>query len=711
MRRYALLLPLLAIGAAARAPFRLENLLPETTLLFAETPSASDFRAAFKKTPLHALFQEEEVRQFADSAITGFLKETADFRREFEKALGIPWDSAWELPTGQIAFAASTILQEKDSQPDLVLTLDCAGRRATLQKALAFVRERHDARAAEKAKVWKTGDVEVLSGALNRDLPWHAAVLDDALVVTTWKGRMEQIVGALRQPPAKPLSRSTTFTKAREKSGGKELFLYADLAGFVRGVEERLGDDAKKVVRALGLQGFTTAAGGLSFGPRFVKERFFLGTAGERKGLAKLLSLKGAAHGFEAAPEGSLQYLSFSIDAGELYDTVLEILKGSNEIDYQQALDRIDRFEKESGISLRNDLFPAFGPRITSYSALPREGFLPDSVTCFEIKDAARFDKCLKAALRNLGAELGPIDFRGKRIECLKFTAPAEFDPLRMILSSLYILRDGEKLYVTGIASVAFGYGAANALKREILRRERPRLSASAPVREWLGGKTDGASLVLYWDLERTFTHAYNTSAPLVVMFQGLLRTLGLRADLMRLPLGETIGRHLGASVHLVHAEPDGLRVDGFSASGMSITTLAFAGAAAVVAYPAVARSLEEGKTASCLSTCYSVYFAAVNHQQQKQKFPAKTGADFVKELRDLGFLREDPVCAHAGKSAFRGPAKDVNQMADTDVIFCDEPGSHPDGSINVVRKNGQIETLKAGHPDIKKALETTKGD
>ncbi len=711
MRRLALLLPLLAAGATPRAPFRLQDLLPEGTLLFAGIPSADSFRESFRKTRLHRLFQEEEVRQFMDSALEALLKESEALRKEFERSTGVSWDRAWELPAAQVAFAVPSIAQEGDRQPDLVLSLDCPGRRQTLLKALAFARETHDKRAKAKAEVWTATNVEVVSGAFDRDLRWHAAVIDDALVVTTWKGRMEQLVAALRRGQPAPLSKSAVFRKAEEKSGAKELFLFADLAGFVKGVEERLGDDERRIVRALGFHGLTWAAGGLAFGPASVHERLFVGTTPERKGLAKLLSLKGPAAGFDAAPGDALQFLSFSIDVAELYDTVLEMYKGADELGFRQVMDEVDKFEKESGVSLKNDLFPAFGPRVTAYSALPQEGLVPDSVTSFEIRDAARFDKVLRAALKNLDADLGALEFRGKTINYLKFRRPAGFDGLRMALSTLYFMRDGDRLVTTGLASLAVGYGGANALKRDILRRERPRLSASPAARDWLGGGTDGASLVLYLDLERSFTHAYNTLAPFLTLFKGTLRGLGLEADLTRMPLGETIGRHLAQTVHLVRVEPDGLRADGISASGTSVTTVAFLGAAAVVVYPALVKSLETSKTTQCLSACYSVYFAAVNHHQQKKKYPAGTGAAFVKELRDLSFLQADPVCAHAGKAAYRGPARDVNQMGDTDVIFCDEPGNHPDGSINVVRKDGTIETLKADHPDFRKALETTKAE
>ena len=69
----------------------------------------------------------------------------------------------------------------------------------------------------------------------------------------------------------------------------------------------------------------------------------------------------------------------------------------------------------------------------------------------------------------------------------------------------------------------------------------------------------------------------------------------------------------------------------------------------------------------------------------------------------------EDPACPVSG-GAYRGPAKDVNAMADLDVIFCDEPTNHKDGSINVLRRNGSMATLKPNDPEYKKALETTKG-
>jgi len=340
------------------------------------------------------------------------------------------------------------------------------------------------------------------------------------------------------------------------------------------------------------------------------------------------------------------------------------------------------------------------------YSALPPDGVIPDGVTGLEIRDAARFDKCLQAALKRLPAELGEMEFKGKKIQYFKFAERADFDPARMFLSTIYFLRDGDKLVVSSFIG---GFGAANALKRHVLRQERPNLATQPSVVSWMGGKTDGASLVVYLDIARAFTTYYNTLAPMTTYFKDMLRSEGAGVDLMKLPLGETIGRYLGQTIHKVSVEPDGLRVDGISASGTTLMTTVYAGAAALVLFPAVQRAAEDTKLSGCRSQSSTVYFAVLNHHEEKKKYPDKTGAEFFKQLKELEYLPEEPACPIAG-GAYRGPAKDVNQMADTDVIFCDEPTNHKDGSINVLRRNGTMATLKPDDPEYKKALETTKG-
>ena len=710
MRKLALLLPLLAVGAAPRAGFKLESLLDQDALLFAEIPSARDFRVTFKKTPLYRFFQDEEIRAFAGEALEGAVKGFGDLTRELEKEVGVSWGGLWELADGQIALGMPTLMRGDPDQPDLVLTLDCTGKRDTLRKGIALLKRHYEAHHKEKAEVWKIGDDEIVSGRLNADLSWNVAVLDDTLVLATWKGTMLDIVTSFRKGQPRPLARSAALLQARGKAGAKELFLYANVPGFLKQAEEKLGEQERNWVKALGLEGFTYAAGGLEIRDGSVKERFFLAASGKKTGLAKFLSLKGAAPGFETAPEQALVFTSFSIDSIELYDTLLEMVKNADAFEHQRLLDQIDQFERDAGFSLRKDLLPALGSRVSSYSALPREGLFPDSVTTFELKDAARFDRCVKALRKNLGAELAAIDFNGKKIEYFKFVQPGGFEPVRILLSALYFVRDGDRLHVSGAGLGLGGAGSPNALKRHLLRAGRRTLAEAPAVKAWLAGKTGGASLVVYTDIGRLVSVYYNTLAPFLPPFRSMVRSLGVQADLMKLPLGETFGKYLGQAIHRVEIRPDGLQIDGISASGTTLTTVIYAGAASIVLLPAILKMREDAKSSACMSQCTGVFFAVMSYRSQKRKYPEKTGDAFVKDLVDQGLLAEDPVCPHSGKAAYRGPAKDVNTMNPNDVIFCDEPGNHPDRSISVLRKNGRMERLDPSHPDYRKALETTKG-
>ncbi|HEX7901957.1 MAG TPA: hypothetical protein VF950_29630 [Planctomycetota bacterium] len=705
MTRALVLATLALLAGAPRADFRLEERLPATSLVFAEIPSAAAFREGFKKTRLYSFFKDEEIRAFAGETLDAALRNIENLTADFEKETGVAVDRAWELPGGQVAFALPAV-PELGAVPDALLTADCPGKRDVLLKIAAFARKSHDARSKDKAQTYKIGDVDVLTGAFVTDVVWHLAVFGDVLAVGTTRAALEHLAGPA---PAAPLAKSADFLKAREKSGAKELFFFADIAGFLRQATPKLAEHEKKLFGALGLDGFTYAAGGLAFGDGKVVERFFLGTGAQRRGLAKFLSLKGAAPGFETAPADAIHFVSLSIDLAELFDTVLEIAAQADPPAALRLKDQLADLEKQAGVTLKGDLFPALGHAVSAYAALPGDGLLPEAVTTFQIRDAARFDACLQAALRNIPAKLGAIEFKGRKIEYFNFEGPSGFDPTRMLLSNLYWMRDGDRLHVSGLVSLAWGFGSANSLKRHVLRREKPTLAAAPSIKDWVGGKTDDASLVFYLDLERGFTAFYNTVAPITLFFRDGLHQSGAGVDLMKLPLGETVGKYLSQVVHRVKVEPDGLRVEGVSASGASLMTIVYAGAAVAAVFPAVARAEENAKTSACLAQQSGVYFALTQHQVDKNALPKQTGADFLKALKDGGYLDDVPVCPHAGLPAYRGPAKDVNTMDDLDVFFCDEPGNHPDGSINVVRKNGAMEALRQDHPDYAKALKTTK--
>ncbi|MFN3486517.1 MAG: hypothetical protein ACK44W_13700, partial [Planctomycetota bacterium] len=143
---------------------------------------------------------------------------------------------------------------------------------------------------------------------------------------------------------------------------------------------------------------------------------------------------------------------------------------------------------------------------------------------------------------------------------------------------------------------------------------------------------------------------------------------------------------------------------------GRRLAAWGIAAAAAAVAVPAALRVRENARLSECQAQCSGVFFALASYHAEHGKYPDGAGPALLKQLLDAEELGEEPRCPYTGTPSFRGPARDMNLLEDTDVIFCDEPRNHPDGSINVLRKNGKVETLRPGTPDYDKALQTTKG-
>lgn len=81
--------------------------------------------------------------------------------------------------------------------------------------------------------------------------------------------------------------------------------------------------------------------------------------------------------------------------------------------------------------------------------------------------------------------------------------------------------------------------------------------------------------------------------------------------------------------------------------------------------------------------------------------WPRETGSAFWRKMTD-----SPPKCPVDG-SSYRGPAKDANFLSDGDPLgAC--IGHHPDGSANVLRKSGSVETVRPEDPLYRQALQTT---
>ncbi len=105
------------------------------------------------------------------------------------------------------------------------------------------------------------------------------------------------------------------------------------------------------------------------------------------------------------------------------------------------------------------------------------------------------------------------------------------------------------------------------------------------------------------------------------------------------------------------------------------------------------------------------------------QSMPDASGPEFwlaltktqpaLIEESELGAL----VCPLSGKQAkpgfttYRGPARWIARLQGDDPVGCCEPGHHPDGTITVLKKNGDVVTVGPDDPVFKRAMATTTTD
>jgi hypothetical protein len=117
------------------------------------------------------------------------------------------------------------------------------------------------------------------------------------------------------------------------------------------------------------------------------------------------------------------------------------------------------------------------------------------------------------------------------------------------------------------------------------------------------------------------------------------------------------------------------------------------------------------------LQTVYMSQFGG-----KMKRMPSETGPAFWLKLTSVvpplidNTQMDVLVCplskekSRPGFTTFRGPKIDVARLRGDEPVGACEPGLHPDGTINVLLKNGEIRTVDSDDELYKRALENTTG-
>ena len=592
MRRFAFLFfsPLL-LSAEDPDPFFLEKLLPENTLLYLSIPNNAGVSEDYQKSTLHRLLQHPEVKSFLEpleAYVAKRRKEEDKWRilgdETWRKMTGLTLEEIWELARGPIAFAILDLPLNEEHTLDVVLSVgnpDPARLKDAASK-VAEVVKKESQNPLDSESTFKGVPIRAFGG---RELTIYSASIGKTYFFTTQESRIHQIITASVEKGTNSLETSNSFRTARERispRGRHFLLAYLNGPAILKNFRKELGDAALGTLESMGVSDLTGLALGLSFEDGVVRERGWVGTSSQTRGIPRLLVAKSSGNSWKKlAPSGAVVHAHFPVDLRDVYDlfhTGLEL-----DPDSKKEFDReVPRFESRVGFRVRDDLLASIGSGWSQTSVLPEGGgIVPDTYFVVPIVKESQFQECLRKIATDLKTSIREVEFHGQKIFLVDISFSSPSDPLRYgpvpSLTLTWCFRGGNLVLSN----------SAHAIQRMVLR-SGPSLEENPKFRESRGRLASDSEPFAYVDFARLFLCGYNTLEPLLHFAREFVRdeTGTPILDLARLPLGETLAEAIGTSCSARRIEAGGLLFESASPVGLtpiSLATIAGAGAVSLL--------------------------------------------------------------------------------------------------------------------------------
>lgn len=545
----AVVAPLTTWTQTSTEGWSLEQSLPADTLFYMTATNTPEVHAAFEKTSLYQLTQNEEVREFFKpfAQKKDMLVKMMDTR--LQGFGGLTVEKITDL-LRHTTMSLAVIPSEPEAKPDVVLAFVPNERSEQFSTALTGLKEglkSLDESFVEVEHEFK-GTKYMELGREDHSDRVYTAVMDKIFLFTNNEERLQAILS--REPVKPSLKSNTAFAAVQGKIAPAQktaLFAYLNIQEALRmGADEVDRED----MDTLGITGMQAVGGSISFQGDNIKESYYLHTTGEKKGLTKLFALKPVSKtAWSTIPPHALAAFSMNLDVQETLKVLPALLKVGGGVGTSANRKQLREFTKKT-----RDLFAALGSQVTFYAATPEAGgVIPGCVWGVDLKDEAKF----RAALATLvpdKTQWESMTHNGEKIEYTYFK----------------VRPHGETL------SVPFCYTIHNqtlfiALSPQTLKRHINFLKASGAgslqesdsFKHVAGQIPQDAGLVGYLKTGQIAASLYNSLLPILnFMKHDLAKKSQGMFDPAKLPLGETLARYLKESTYSLTSEADGIRVE-----------------------------------------------------------------------------------------------------------------------------------------------------
>lgn len=433
---------------------------------------------------------------------------------------------------------------------------------------------------------------------------------DDYLLLSTSQATMERALGG----QGGTLATVKGFQRAAKLGGSPvALGLYNHVA-----VMERLGaaapPEALAVMAELGLNEVRSAGFRLGARGRALVSTIFVQTAGERKGLLKVLAADPIDRELtKLIPRDAAIASVSNIDAGALYDTVLavaQIVAGMQDIQVRQV---VADFEQQAGVNLRKDLVASMGRGTVVTTA--GESLLPALVISQAVTDGDKIEKSLAALVKQLDvlikAEAG--DHASAAIKSIAFgkhTIRYLVTPGVPVPLAPCYARVGDRM-VFAVSPIhlkdylLFLDGAEPSLleNRDFMAMEKliPKDAVSYS----------------YSDFGRSFVGIYRMVGPLLTAAHGIPRN-PVAIDLANMPAARTIQKHMFGAVSYMYATEDMVVWECHSPLGIEtigpLPAVIVGGVGAGILMPALTRARGAARATVSMNNLKQIGMACMMH-------------------------------------------------------------------------------------------------
>jgi len=378
--------------AAAWAPAveTFDTLLPEDTLLYVSVRDVPSLLGKIKATAGYKIF--EELKLF-DRIVPENFEKSREFYRLCVAPLG-------QICRGEVAFAITRIDAISD-KPELVLLVDVSEREAALQR---FFDEKmyplFDQRGVKPEKLIRNGIEFTRINPDPYDPERNVVFVVEGGVLMASQGveTLEEVIALRKNAAPNTLRGNVDCAGVLNVLGDADVQIYLDFGAVVKELLEENDGEAAAWTAVFGLDQIRAIGLGLGFGPEGGTTTLRLSTDGAPRGwIGALVRGAGRLKSIKYAPDKSAFFWAFKLESlrafyGELAAALESVREGA-------ATEVTSKLETLLGMSLGQEVLPAFGGEVAVSVAIPETLDIPPAALLIEIKDKPMVEKLVARVL------------------------------------------------------------------------------------------------------------------------------------------------------------------------------------------------------------------------------------------------------------------------------------------------------------------------